>query len=65
MGATVAAAVLLAVQGLVFARWLAGLPYPFWTADPRVCHQHGALAGLPAGAASFWEGIEARVLGRR
>jgi hypothetical protein len=62
--ATLVAVVLLAIEGIVLLRFLAGLPYPLWTADPAICRHYGPLAGLPSEKAGYWEQLESRLMRR-
>jgi hypothetical protein len=64
IAATVGAAALLGLEGIVLLRFLAGLPYPFWTADPSVGRHFGSLAGIPSAKAGYWEQLETRLLRR-
>jgi len=64
ISATVGAAVLLAIEGIVFMRYLAGLPYPLWTTDPNACRPYGALAGAASERAAYWEQLETRLMRR-
>lgn len=54
-------AILLALGTLVGLRFVAGWPYPLWTADPQVGRRFGALSGLPSAGAGFWEKVEERI----
>ncbi len=64
IAALVGAAVLLALEGIVLLRYVAGIPYPLWTADASASRRYGPLAGGPVGMTGFWEELEARLMRR-
>jgi CBS-domain-containing membrane protein len=61
----VVAAVLLVGEAILLNRFLGGLPYPRWRADPRIAKSYGALAGLPGHSGGHWQEMARRIFQRR
>lgn len=50
----IGAMLLLVMEAILFNRFIGGLPYPLWRADPKVARNFGAMAGIPDSETTFW-----------
>jgi hypothetical protein len=60
--ALVAAAAMLVLEAIILLRIGGGLPYPLWSADPRLVRQYGDLAGIDSSQRTRWDLIHDRIL---
>jgi CBS-domain-containing membrane protein len=61
----IGAMLLLALEAIVFNRFIGGLPYPLWRADPKVARNFGAMAGIPDSETTFWRQLAAKTFQQR
>ncbi len=60
--ALVAAAAMLVLEATILLRIGGGLPYPLWSADPRLIRQYGDLAGQGFCHRTQWNDIHDKIL---
>ncbi len=61
----IGAMILLVLEAILFNRFIGGLPYPLWRADPKVARHYGALAGIPDSETTFWRRLAAKTVQKR
>ena len=61
----IGAVILLLWEAIFFNRIIGGLPYPLWTADPKVARNYGMLAGIPDTETTFWQQLTIKTFKRR
>ena len=59
------AMILLVLEAIVFNRFIGGLPYPLWRANPKVARNFGAMAGIPESENTFWRQRVAKTFQQR
>ena len=59
------AMILLVLEAIVLNRFIGGLPYPLWRANPKVARNFGAMAGIPESENTFWRQRVAKTFQQR